>query len=133
MNKLGNPSALREANIKKTEKARKKALDSIDYFLKNNKTITYSGISKHSGVSRKFLHKDEEVSNIMKKYTDINENIKKTQDSKDVIISSLKLKIKELEKKIKKQEENEEYKIKYLESEAENKRLKEQLRKSYKF
>lgn len=133
MNKLGNASALKEANIKKTEDARRKALNSIEYFKKNRKPITYSGISKHSGVSRSFLHSDEEISVVMKKYAGTNEKIKKTQDSKDVIISSLKFKIKELEKKIKEQEENEKYKIKYLEAEAENKRLKEQLRKSYKF
>lgn len=133
MNVFGNTTALKEANRNKTLEARKKALDSIEYFKRNNKPITYSGISKHSGVSRSFLHNDEEVSVVMRKYACTNEKIKKTQDSKDVIISSLKYKIKELEKQIKEQESEEKYKTKYLEVCAENQKLKEQLRKSYKF
>lgn len=133
MNRYGNPKALKEANANKTIEAREKALEAIEEFKKKKLTITYSAISKHSGVSRKFLHNDEIVSVVMKKYTEPNAKITRTQDSKDVVISSLKREISELKKKIAEQQKDESYKQKYEELLEENRKLKEQLRKSYKF
>lgn len=133
MNKRGNPKALREANANKTIVAREKALKAIDEFKKKKLVITYSGISKYSGVSRKFLHNDEVVSIAMKKYTEPNAKVSRTQDSKDAVISSQKKEISELKKKITEQQKDESYKEKYEELLDEYRKLKEQLRKSYKF
>ena len=133
MNRHGNPKALREANANKTLEARDKALKAIEEFKKKKLTITYSGISKHSGVSRKFLHNDEIVSVVMKKYTEPNAKVIRTQDSKDAAIFSLKREISQLKKKITEQQKDESYRQKYEELLDENRKLREQLRRSYKF
>ncbi len=133
MNNKGNSSALREYNKQKTLDTRASAMKSIDHFRKNKIPITYNAISKHSGITRKFLYNDEEISILMKKLVKPDSRVKRSLDSKDVIIQAQKNKIYELEKTIRNLAKNDNYKEKYDALLEENTKLKKQLRNSYTF
>jgi hypothetical protein len=61
-------------------------------------------ISKHSGITKKFLYNYEEISILIKKLVELDTRIKRSLDSKDVIIQAQKNKIHELEKTIRNHE-----------------------------
>lgn len=76
---------------------------------------------------------NKEIREIIEKYRKSSSKKTQTKDTKDVIIQSQKQKIRELEKEIKKYQKDELWKQKYEKLFEENKQLKKQLEKAYKY
>ncbi len=117
----------------KTENTRKKAIEGINEMISNGENITFYSVNKKTGISKTFLYKDEEVSNL------INENRTKkakkvqTDKSKDAIIEAQKRLIKELQEEVNQLKDSQNYKAKYEETLSELHEVKRQLKKAYKY
>lgn len=86
-----------------------------------------------AGVSKSFVYNNEEIRHLIELHRKSTIKKSQSQDAKDVIIESQKRKIKELEKEILSLKKDETWKSKHDKLIAENKELKLQLEKAYKY
>lgn len=117
----------------KTEVKKKKVLDTINEMVNNGEQITFYSVYQKAGVSKSFVYGNKEIRNVIEFYRENPIKMARSKDAKDVIIDAQKKKIKELEKKIKEFEKEESWKQKYEKLYEENKELKRQLEKAYKY
>ena len=117
----------------KTEEKKQKVIDTINQMIENEEKITFYRVYQKAGVSKSFVYNNDEIREIIEQHR--KSPIKKTQtkDAKDVIIESQKWKIKELEKDIKIYQKDELWKEKFEKLYEENRQLKIQLQKAYKY
>jgi hypothetical protein len=101
----GDLKGLKTSWEERTNETRRKADEAISELLSQSKPVNFSEISKHSGVSRNFLYKDEETRKKIEQLRQHEENKKarqrakydKTSNSKDVIIKAKDKRIAKLE------------------------------------
>ena len=117
----------------KTEERKQKVIETVNKMLENKEKITFYSVYQKAGVSKSFIYKNEDLRKLIESYRQ--SPIKKVQskDAKDIIIDSQKRKINELEKQFKLQQKDESWKEKYEKLYEENKQLKLQLEKAYKY
>jgi predicted RNase H-like nuclease (RuvC/YqgF family) len=112
-------------------------LDTIQRMALEHKEIKKSTVSKEAGVSRPYLYKNKNVRAVIEQYENNPTHSKRTEDSKDVIITMQKEKIKELENQVKQLQKaasmDESYKKKYEATITVNKQLKKQLERAYQY
>jgi hypothetical protein len=108
---MGNQlQTLAESNKKKTQEARKQALDAIDQLIAMRENVNFNSVHKLSGVSKSFLYADETARKLIEERracevdNEINRRAKydKTSQSKDVIIAAKDRRIAKLEAQIRK-------------------------------
>jgi len=133
MNNKGNPDVLKKYNASRSTKSRKLALKIIEEFKLNDKRISYTTISKASGLSRSFLSSDEVVSPFMAKLTKPSYRIKRSRNSTELLIQEQQKEINKLKKEIKENVEKDNYKAKYKDAMNEVDNLKDQLKNAYEF
>lgn len=105
-NKTPNTEALSKYAKIKTETTLKKIDGAIKHLLKEQEKINFNSVSLQAGVSKVFLYKNESVRNRIETLRQQQEGLKNikqvkrnmTDNSKDIIITSLKKRISELEK-----------------------------------
>ena len=112
MNKIGNSSSLNEYNKQVKSETEKKVLEAIDIVRKSDAKFT----------------KNPHMMEVINKYRNTTFSKKKTQDSKDVIISSQRAEIAKLKRTLKAYEVNENYKEKYLNEVEKCKKLEQQIK-----
>lgn len=117
----------------KTEERKQKVIETVNKMLENKEKITFYSVYQKAGVSKSFIYKNEDLRKLIESYRQ--SPIKKVQskDAKDIIIDSQKRKISELEKQFKLQQKDESWKEKYEKLYEENKQLKLQLEKAYRY
>ena len=117
----------------KTEERKQKVIETVNKMLENKEKITFYSVYQKAGVSKSFIYKNEDLRKLIESYRQ--SPIKKVQgkDAKDIIIESQKRKISELEKQFKLQQKDESWKEKYEKLYEENKQLKLQLEKAYRY
>lgn len=117
----------------KTEERKQRVIETVNKMLENKEKITFYSVYQKAGVSKSFIYKNEDLRKLIESYRQ--SSIKKVQskDAKDIIIDSQKSKINELEKLIKLQQKDELWKDKFDKLYEENKQLKLQLEKAYKY
>jgi len=117
----------------KTEERKQKVIETVNKMLENKEKITFYSVYQKAGVSKSFIYNNEDLRKLIESYRQ--SPIKKVQskDAKDIIIDSQKRKINELEKQFKLQQKDESWKEKYEKLYEENKQLKLQLEKAYKY
>lgn len=115
-NKSPNTEPLLRSIQDKKQKAKQKVESTIKEMIKQKEKINFNSVSAKSGVSKPFLYKYSEIRSRIETLREQEEKLDSpnqvkrnmTEHSKDVIIASLRKKVKHLE--------------------AENKKLKEQLK-----
>lgn len=117
----------------KTEERKQKVIETVNKMLENKEKITFYSVYQKAGVSKSFVYNNEELRELIESYR--NSPIKKVQskDAKDIIIDSQRSKINELEKLIKLHRKDDLWKEKFEKLYEENKQLKLQLEKAYKY
>lgn len=117
----------------KTEERKQKVIETVNKMLENKEKITFYSVYQKAGVSKSFIYKNDDLRKLIESYRQ--SPIKKVQskDAKDIIIDSQKRKISELEKQFKLQQKDESWKEKYEKLYEENKQLKLQLEKAYRY
>lgn len=89
-------------------------LEAIDEMLEEGESITFTSVSKKTGVTRKFMYGNEDIRLLINKYSNPkNKRKNQSSDSKDVIISNKNKRIADLEKKVRELEADSGYKEKY--------------------
>ncbi|MCF0133951.1 MAG: transposase [Blautia sp.] len=107
---MPNQSGLQRSNIDRTNKAREKALQTVNELKAEGMKVNFSTVSQRSGISRHFLYEDPETRRIIEEHrrNDVNNEINKrakfdqTAKSKDVIIAAKDRRIARLEEEKKK-------------------------------
>lgn len=98
----------------RTINTRNIVLEAIDEMLENGEVITFSSVSKKTGVTRKFMYNNEDIRTLINKYSNPkNRRKNQSSDSKDVIISNKNKRISDLEKRVRELEVDSGYKEKY--------------------
>lgn len=128
MNKKGSPDVLYEYNNNKKEQTRQAVLKAIDKIHKSGVKFTMQAVCDEAGVSRMYFSKHPELKELIDKYRDDDLKLKRSYDSKDVIIASQAETIKKQARTIKAFELNENYKEKYLREVERNKQLEQQIK-----
>ena len=128
MNKIGNSSSLNEYNKQVKSETEKKVLEAIDIVRKSDAKLTLQAVCEKAGVSRSDFSKNPHMMEVINKYRNTTFSKKKTQDSKDVIISSQRAEIAKLKRTLKAYEVNENYKEKYLNEVEKCKKLEQQIK-----
>ena len=128
MNKVGNSSSLNEYNKQLKEETEKKVLEAIDIVRKSDTKFTLQAVCEEAGVSRSYFSKNPHMMEVINKYRSTPFSKKKTQDSKDVIISSLRAEIAKLKRALKALEMNENYKEKYYKEVEKCEKLEQQIK-----
>jgi hypothetical protein len=106
INKKPNTSGLLKTAAEKKEKALKKVENSIKEMVKNQQRINFNTVAEHSGVSKTYLYQNKDFKSriiSLRSQQEVLYNPKQTKrnmtdNSKDIIIESLRRKLKELEK-----------------------------------
>ncbi|WP_050632256.1 DUF6262 family protein [Bacillus andreraoultii] len=130
---MKNTSKIVSMAKEKTEIKKSTVIETINKMIENGEKINFYTVTKRAGVSKSFLYKYDEIRELIEKYRQSPTKKKQSKDAKDVIIESQKRKIKELEKEIKQYQKDELWKEKFEKLNEENKDLKKQLEKSYKY
>lgn len=128
MNKIGNSSSLNEYNKQVKSETEKKVLEAIDIVRKSDAKFTLQAVCEKAGVSRSYFSKNPHMMEVINKYRNTTFSKKKTQDSKDVIISSQRAEIAKLKRTLKAYEVNENYKEKYLKEVEKCEKLEKQIK-----
>ena len=128
MNKVGNSSSLNEYNKQVKSETEKKVLEAIDTVRKSGNKFTLQSVCEEAGVSRSYFSKNPHMMEVINKYRNTTFSKKKTQDSKDVIISSQRAEIAKLKRQLKAFELNENYKEKYLKEVEKCEKLEKQIK-----
>ena len=98
----------------RTINTRNIVLEAIDEMLGNGEVITFSSVSRKTGVTRKFMYNNEDIRTLINKYSNPkNRRKNQSSDSKDVIISNKNKRISDLEKRVRELEVDSGYKEKY--------------------
>lgn len=116
-NKNPNTNGLKKSTEEKTQKTIEKVEITLKEMIKKRSKINFNSVCQQSGVSKSFLYKNEQIkdriSTLRKQQEGLNnhKNVKRnmSNDSKDVIIETLKKKNKDLmleNEKLKKQLQN---------------------------
>jgi hypothetical protein len=109
-NKNPNTEPLLRSIEEKKQKAKQKVESTIKEMIKQNEKINFNSVSAKSGVSKPFLYKYSEIKSRIEtlrkqeEKLDSPNQVKRnmTENSKDVIIASLRKKVKHLEEENKK-------------------------------
>lgn len=111
----------------------KEVLKTIIEMKKNGDKITFYSVQKKTKAAKSYLYKNETIFNTINAHRILQNKNKRTDESKDVIISSLRLKISRLEKQFNEIEKinSDSYKNKCEKLLVENIELKEQLKNAY--
>lgn len=117
----------------KSEQKQKEVIKAINEMIKNEDKITFYSVYQKAGVSKSFVYNNKEIRNLIETHRKTTIKMSQSQDAKDVIIESQNRKIKELEKEILSLIKDETWKDKHDKLLAENKQLKLQLEKAYKY
>lgn len=117
----------------KSEQKQQMVLDTINEMIKNEEKITFYSVYQKAGVSKSFVYNNEEIRQLIESHRKTTVKKRQSQDAKDVIVDSQKRKIKELEKEIRSLKKDESWKDKHDKLLAENKQLKLQLEKAYRY
>lgn len=80
----------------KSEQREKEVLTAIKKMKENNEKISFYGVQKRTGASRSFLYGNETLRAKIEAERAVGEGRKKTDNSKDVIIKTLKMEIERL-------------------------------------
>ncbi|WML39635.1 DUF6262 family protein [Neobacillus sp. OS1-2] len=105
-NKRPDTAGLLKNAAEKKEKSLKRVEDSIREMVKNQKRINFQIVAVHSGVSKTYLYINKDIKNRIITLRNQQEGISNpkqvkrnmTENSKDIIIESLRRKVKELTK-----------------------------------
>lgn len=100
--------SLRKTWEKRSVDAKEKVRSALRIMLASEEEITFSSVSKKSGVARSFLYKNQEIRLEIESHRDQTAEIrqlkaeqrKKTQKSKDTVIEAKDRRIKKLEEEI---------------------------------
>jgi len=100
--------SLKKSWVKRTHDTREKVRSAINIMVASEQEITFSGVSKQSGVARSFLYKDPEIKKEIEKYrVETREAAirkatqrKRTAKSRDTVIEAKDKRIKKLEEEI---------------------------------
>lgn len=117
----------------KTKEKQQKVIETINEMIENGEKITFYSVYQKAGVYKSFVYNNEDLRKVIEQHRQIPTKKTQSKDAKDVIIDSQKQKIKELEKQIKQLQKDESWKEKYEKLLEENKQLKIQLEKAYKY
>lgn len=131
---MGKTDACVKKNKEKAMERQNAILAIIDAMEENGQKITFYGVQKESGASKSYLYKNQIIAERIFSARQNNES-KRNEKSKDVIITSLQIQIKKLQSQIKEFERanSESYKQKYERLVQENKELKKQLSVAYEY
>jgi len=123
-----NIKGLQEFGKIRTQTCEKKVLDALNLMVKNNEKVTISAVARKAGVTNKFIYSHIDLLSTIRRYTEPSGYKKKqTQDSKDSLITCLRLENKNLKKQIKELESREDYRIQNEQLETEIIKLKKEL------
>lgn len=128
-----NTSMIVSMAKEKTEERKQKVIETVNKMLENKEKITFYSVYQKAGVSKSFIYNNEDLRELIESYRQSTIKKIQTKDAKDVIIASQKSKIAELEKLIKLYQKDELWKEKFENLYEENKQLKLQLEKAYKY
>lgn len=117
----------------KTEERKQKVIETVNKMIENKEKITFYSVYQKAGVSKSFIYKNEDLRKLIESYRQSPIKRVQSKDAKDIIIDSQKSKINELEKLIKVHQKDELWKEKFEKLNEENKQLKLQLEKAYKY
>jgi predicted nuclease with TOPRIM domain len=105
-NKEPNTSGLLKTAAEKKEKALKKVDEAIKAMIKNQSRINFQSVAERSGVSKTYLYKNKAIRSRIINLRNQQEGLSNpkhvkrnmSDNSKDILIESLRRKVKELEK-----------------------------------
>ena len=117
----------------KSDEKKQKVIDTINKMIESGEKITFYSVYQKAGVSKSFVYNNKVIREVIEQHRKNPTKRSQSKDAKDVIIESQKRRIKELEKEINVLEKDEMWKEKYEKLNEENKQLKTQLEKAYKY
>lgn len=122
--KVKNYDKVVELAKQKSEQREEEVLKAISEMKLKNKSISFYSVQKNTGASRSYLYGNEKIRAKIENEREFKKATKKTDNSKDVIIKTLKMEIQELKRDSK-------YKKMYEDLLLENEELKEKLNAMY--
>lgn len=117
----------------KSEQKQQEVINTINEMIKSEDKITFYSVYQKAGVSKSFVYNNEQIRGLIESHRKTTIKMRQSQDAKDVIIESLKRKIKDLENENNGLKKDESWKDKHDKLSVENKQLKLQLEKAYKY
>ena len=127
-----NVEGLREFGKIRTADSSDKVRKALNQMVRDGEKINICRVAERAGVSTNFIYTHADILKVVRKYCDETKQKRlQSKDSKDVLITTLRNENRELKSKLKAEKENEKYKIRCMELEAENKRLRDELEKAY--
>lgn len=127
-----NTEGLKEFAKVRTANSSDKVRKALNQMVRDQEKINISRVADRAGVSPNFIYTHDDILKMVRKYCDESKRKKlQSRDSKDILISCLRNENQELKSKLKAEKENEKYKARCMELEAENRRLQDALEKAY--
>ncbi|AYD39585.1 hypothetical protein D4Z93_03120 [Clostridium fermenticellae] len=127
-----NTKAIISLAKNKTKEKEDIVLNEIKKMERNKEKISIYSVAKRTGVSRSFLYNNKKLFCQIDKYRNAKDKNNRNERSSQVIIKALQMKVKQLERQ-NNNLMNSNYKNKYFKLLDENKELKKQLQKAYKY